>query len=267
MSGHYTESPFPLERKIIVDAVRIGHQRRIIHGLIKIDVTDARLAVRQQSLSFTGFLIACVGIAMGEYPEVHAMQNWNGNLITYHDVDISTLIETRVNEKNFPVAHVIRRANQRSIADITQEIRTVQNQPQKSATLSYWKWLTRLFFRLPYVLRAPFYRVVMLNPLRIQKVAGSAVLTSVGMFGDGGGWGIGAGIPLHNFSITVGGIGQEPRLIDGQLCNREYLHVTLSFNHDIVDGAPAARFASRFKELVESCHGLEPIDKLNSIPV
>lgn len=260
MSGHYTKQPFPLERKIIVDFVRMGHQRRVIHGLIKIDVTDARQQVRDQNLSFTGFLIACVGIALGEYPEVHAMQNWSGDLITYHDVDISMLIETKVSGKNFPVAHVIRRANQRTVADITQEIRDVQNQPQKSATLSYWKWLTRVFFRLPYILRLPFYKVMLLNPLRIQKVAGSAVLTSVGMFGDGGGWGIGAGIPLHNFSITIGGIGLEPRLMQGQLYEREYLHVTLSFNHDIVDGAPAARFGSRLKALVESCHGLNDDD-------
>jgi pyruvate/2-oxoglutarate dehydrogenase complex dihydrolipoamide acyltransferase (E2) component len=28
--------------------------------------------------------------------------------------------------------------------------------------------------------------------------------------------------------------------------------VTLDFDHDIVDGAPAARFAQRFQELVEN---------------
>jgi pyruvate/2-oxoglutarate dehydrogenase complex dihydrolipoamide acyltransferase (E2) component len=37
---------------------------------------------------------------------------------------------------------------------------------------------------------------------------------------------------------------------------REYLPVTLSFNHDIIDGAPAARFAKRFQELIEGCDGL-----------
>jgi pyruvate/2-oxoglutarate dehydrogenase complex dihydrolipoamide acyltransferase (E2) component len=38
--------------------------------------------------------------------------------------------------------------------------------------------------------------------------------------------------------------------------SREYLNVTLSFDHDIVDGAPAARFAGRFTELVQSGYGL-----------
>ncbi len=32
--------------------------------------------------------------------------------------------------------------------------------------------------------------------------------------------------------------------------------MTLSFDHDIVDGAPAARFARRLKELIESGYGL-----------
>jgi pyruvate/2-oxoglutarate dehydrogenase complex dihydrolipoamide acyltransferase (E2) component len=33
---------------------------------------------------------------------------------------------------------------------------------------------------------------------------------------------------------------------------RPCLNQTLSFDHDIVDGAPAARFARTFTELVES---------------
>ena len=43
-------------------------------------------------------------------------------------------------------------------------------------------------------------------------------------------------------------------LLNGQLENREYLCVTISLDHDIVDGAPAARFIQRLKELVESGH-------------
>jgi pyruvate/2-oxoglutarate dehydrogenase complex dihydrolipoamide acyltransferase (E2) component len=31
----------------------------------------------------------------------------------------------------------------------------------------------------------------------------------------------------------------------------------LSFDHDIVDGAPAARFAQHLKELLESGYGLQ----------
>jgi pyruvate/2-oxoglutarate dehydrogenase complex dihydrolipoamide acyltransferase (E2) component len=256
MAGRYTVHPFPLERRIIVDALRMGQNRRIINGLIEADVTDARRWVHDHNLSFTAFLIACAGKALAEYPEVHALQTWRGDLVVYDDVDISTLIETEMHQKSFPVAHVIHRANQRTIKDITEEIRSVQQQPQKSATLSYWKWVTKVFFRLPFFLRLPIYKLLMINPHRIQRTAGSSVLTSVGMFGNSGGWGLGIGIPLHNCGITIGGISIKPRLVDDQLQNREYLHITLSVNHDIVDGAPATRFASQFKNLIESCYGL-----------
>ena len=33
-------------------------------------------------------------------------------------------------------------------------------------------------------------------------------------------------------------------------------NVTISFDHDLVDGAPAIRFLSTFMELVENCYGL-----------
>lgn len=36
--------------------------------------------------------------------------------------------------------------------------------------------------------------------------------------------------------------------------------MTTSFQHDIVDGGPAARFTQRFKELIESRYGLSEQD-------
>jgi hypothetical protein len=35
-----------------------------------------------------------------------------------------------------------------------------------------------------------------------------------------------------------------------------YLSLTVSFDHNMIDGAPAARFTQRLKELVESGYGL-----------
>jgi pyruvate/2-oxoglutarate dehydrogenase complex dihydrolipoamide acyltransferase (E2) component len=58
--------------------------------------------------------------------------------------------------------------------------------------------------------------------------------------------------PGHPLTITVGGITKKPGVIDGKIEIREYINITISFNHDIIDGAPAARFVSRLKELIES---------------
>jgi hypothetical protein len=56
------------------------------------------------------------------------------------------------------------------------------------------------------------------------------------------------GLPGH----AVGSIAKRPVLIDGALEEREHLCLTLSFNHDIIDAAPAARFAGRFAERLAS---------------
>jgi pyruvate/2-oxoglutarate dehydrogenase complex dihydrolipoamide acyltransferase (E2) component len=37
---------------------------------------------------------------------------------------------------------------------------------------------------------------------------------------------------------------------------RELVSLTLSFDHQVIDGAPAARFGARFKELIEEAYGL-----------
>jgi pyruvate/2-oxoglutarate dehydrogenase complex dihydrolipoamide acyltransferase (E2) component len=78
------------------------------------------------------------------------------------------------------------------------------------------------------------------------------------MFGEGSGWGI--PIATHTLMITLGGIGVKPGVVDGHMAIREYLNMTMSFDHDIIDGAPAARFAMRLKELIESGFGLIDTD-------
>jgi pyruvate/2-oxoglutarate dehydrogenase complex dihydrolipoamide acyltransferase (E2) component len=57
--------------------------------------------------------------------------------------------------------------------------------------------------------------------------------------------------------VTIGGIEQKPLLRDGRLESREHLCLTVTFDHDIIDGAPAARFVRRLQELVEGAAGLE----------
>jgi pyruvate/2-oxoglutarate dehydrogenase complex dihydrolipoamide acyltransferase (E2) component len=73
-------------------------------------------------------------------------------------------------------------------------------------------------------------------------------------YGSGGGW----GIPFsnHTLQITLGGIGEKPGVGDQRVEIREYLSVTLSFDHVIIDGASAARFTQRLKEMIENGYGL-----------
>lgn len=54
----------------------------------------------------------------------------------------------------------------------------------------------------------------------------------------------------------MGRIAEKPGVVDGQIAIRKYLCLTLSFNHVLINGVPAARFAQHLKDLIESGYGL-----------
>jgi len=107
---------------------------------------------------------------------------------------------------------------------------------------------------LPQFIRVAIFGAFEKSPHLMKRVEGTVMVTAVGMFGKGVGW----RIPLTNYTLGValGGIGEKPGVADGRIEIREYLSMTISVNHDIIDGAPLARFATRFKELVEKGSGL-----------
>ena len=97
----------------------------------------------------------------------------------------------------------------------------------------------------------------------MQKRYGVAGVTAVGMFGSGPMW----LVPLTNATVTVavGAIARRTVLVDGALQEQEYLCLTVSFDHDIVDGAPAARFTSRFTQQLSSGEELRDCVGYNSL--
>jgi pyruvate/2-oxoglutarate dehydrogenase complex dihydrolipoamide acyltransferase (E2) component len=52
--------------------------------------------------------------------------------------------------------------------------------------------------------------------------------------------------------ITVGSISQKVIEFEGNFVSREHLCLTVSFDHNIVDGAPASRFMNDLVETIKS---------------
>jgi hypothetical protein len=146
--------------------------------------------------------------------------------------------------------HIIPAVNKRTHREIHDAIRASQTRPGQTAELRFMRW----FPVLPAFLRRAFYRIVMRMPHLLRRYSSTVLVTAVGMYGQGGGW----AITMPNFTLTValGGIAEKPGVVEGKIEIREYLNLTLSIDHDIVDGAPAARFTRRFKELIETGYGL-----------
>jgi len=113
----------------------------------------------------------------------------------------------------------------------------------------------RLFLLLPAFIRRVLYRVLMRFPVLFRAYSSSVLVTALGMFFDGPGWGI--TMPNFSLTITLGGISKKPGVVEGSIEIREYLNMTLSFDHDIIDGAPAARFTNQLKALIEGGYGLD----------
>ncbi|MDT8305692.1 MAG: 2-oxo acid dehydrogenase subunit E2 [Anaerolineae bacterium] len=157
-----------------------------------------------------------------------------------------------------PLAHLIRGINKRSLRDIHEEIRAVQADPDRSSSLQMPPWLMTGFLLLPAGLRGILYVVTARLPRLFKRQAGTVLVTAVGMFGEGSGWGIGTGSP-YTMSLLLGGIAEKPVFVDGRLEAREILSLTVELDHDIIDGAPASRFVSRLKGLMEASYGLEEI--------
>jgi pyruvate/2-oxoglutarate dehydrogenase complex dihydrolipoamide acyltransferase (E2) component len=248
--------PFPTMRRFSLDAGRLGRNRHIIHGLIEVDVTNARRWLHQhetntgERLSFTGFIIKCIAEAVSANKHVHAYKNWRNQLIIFEDVDVNTMIEIEVDGRKVPIPHILRAVDKRSFREIHDEIRSTQTTPSRTSEAKFMRW----FLYLPYPIRRIFYWIVMKFPQRFRDFSSSILVTAVGMFGRGGGW----GIPMANFplSITLGGIVEKPGVINGRIEIREYLDLTISFDHDVIDGAPAARFTQQLRELIEGGFGL-----------
>jgi pyruvate/2-oxoglutarate dehydrogenase complex dihydrolipoamide acyltransferase (E2) component len=93
------------------------------------------------------------------------------------------------------------------------------------------------------------------DPTFVTAMGGTVSITAVGMFGEGhSGWGIYP--PSEVLSLVVGSIAWKPAVVEGRIEPREILNLTVMFDHDVIDGAPAARFVHRLVELIESGHGL-----------
>ncbi|NVM36770.1 MAG: 2-oxo acid dehydrogenase subunit E2, partial [Candidatus Lokiarchaeota archaeon] len=248
---------FPRVRIAAVDLISQAIKQHNIHGLLEIDINKARRKIGDfkertgEKLSFTSFIINCLAQAVNENKTVQAYRKGKKKLIIFEDVDVNTMIERDIEGKKMPWTYVVRAANKKSIKEIHYEIRNAQ---VEDIGITDLKKKMKIYSKVPKFIRNIFWWKYKRNPHLRKKMAGTVSITSIGMFGKKLGWGIPLG--FHTLVITVGGIGEKPVLINEKIENHEFLSITVSFDHDIVDGAPAARFISRFTELVEDAYGL-----------
>jgi hypothetical protein len=98
---------------------------------------------------------------------------------------------------------------------------------------------------------------VMGRSVRLHLQTGTVQVTAVGMFAGGGGFAI-APPTLASLLVVVGGLSERAHVIDDHIVVRDVLDLTVTIDHNIVDGAPATRFGAELRSVLESAAALAP---------
>ncbi len=195
----------------------------------------------------TAYVVACAGRAVAKHPEVHAYRDWRGRLVQRGHVDIQVLIEVPTSHGPFGLVHVVRDADIRSVAEICAEIRAVKAYPTGTAYGRLLDTLGPTLGRVPGLYRAMY--AVMNRSYHVHNAIGTVQVTALGMFTGGGGFAI-APPSLASLTVVVGGISAGPVDVDGHIETIDLLDLTVSVDHNVVDGAPATRFAADLRNIL-----------------
>ena len=173
------------------------------------------LAGEGVAVSYNDLLLLLVSRALREHPGLNA--SLDGNSIRYmRCVNIGLAVDS---ESGLRVP-VIRDADRRSLAEIAAET-------------------------------ARLIESVRTGRIRPDEMAGATfTVTNLGMFG------IDAFTPVINMPecaiLGVGRIKPQPSVIGGEIVIRQKMWLSLTFDHRIVDGGPAARFLQTLTHTIET---------------
>jgi pyruvate dehydrogenase E2 component (dihydrolipoamide acetyltransferase) len=164
--------------------------------------------------AYNDILIKALAVALKEFPYMNAHRE-EGAVRLLPDVHIGLAVDT---ERGLLVV-VVRDADQKSIPDISRETRDKAERAVAGT----------------------------ITPEELS--GGTFTLTNLGAFG------VEAFTPIINppevAVLGVGRIEPAPMAYQGQIALRQRMVLSLTFDHRLIDGAPAARFLARVRELVE----------------
>lgn len=186
------------------------------------DVTALRLRRErlqpEYALTYTDLLVEAVAKALGEHPCLNATADADG-VHRHHDVHVGVAVAL----DEGLVVPVIRDAGRKTLREIAQESRRLAERARAGT-------------------------------LGVDDVTGGTFsITNLGMYG------IDAFTPiLHTPQVAILGVGrlvEKPAVHAGRIMPRAMMVLSLTFDHRVVDGAPAAAF---LRSVVTHLQGDEP---------
>ncbi|MCG8572017.1 MAG: 2-oxo acid dehydrogenase subunit E2 [Spirochaetes bacterium] len=256
---------FPISRLATFDVGRIGNKKHLISCFIEVDVTKAREKLKQikmsqnQPTSFFAWFLKCCACIFKKYPQAHGVLYKKNKLVTFDDIDISIPLEKEVAGNIVPLPLLLKKVNEKSIFDIHAEIQnTKQHQVVDESDFvvgkKYSKTKMKFFFSLPQSIRMIIWHFLLKNPFQRKKSMGTVMVTTTGFNGRFNGWILPK--TMHNICIALGTIAKKPHVVKNEIMIRDILHLTITFDHDVIDGAPAARLVNQLVAALENGEAL-----------
>jgi pyruvate dehydrogenase E2 component (dihydrolipoamide acetyltransferase) len=214
-------SPLKGLRGVIADRLSASwNERPQVTLYSEIDATNL-VKLRKQvmetlgKISYNTFLLKACAQALVEYPHLN-VQLTDQELISLNEIHIGLAVDT---ERGLMVP-VIKNPDKKEIDEINEDLSDLVDRTLKGKLLPG------------------------------EYSGGSFTITNLGSFG------IDSFSPIINPPETailgVGRIVEKPAARDGELIIRDSLTLSLSFDHRLIDGAPAAQFLHRICELLEN---------------
>lgn len=192
------------------------------HSTIFMEVAFSSAKILREKLlvSYTAILVKAVAKALAEHPWINS--TLQGDMIKmFEDINVGVAVAT----ENGLVVPVIRSPDKRSLSEIEGTIREKTEKAQQ-------------------------------GKLSKEEVTGGTfTVTNLGMFG------VDFFAPIINppeaAILGVGRIADKLTMLDGKVGSVPFVTLSLSYDHRIVDGAPAGAFLQSVKEKIEKAAILE----------
>jgi pyruvate dehydrogenase E2 component (dihydrolipoamide acetyltransferase) len=203
-------------RKTTAERVSLS-ARTAPHSTITMEI-DMSKAVRlreETGASYTDILVEAVAKALEEHPNLNASLE-REQIRIYEDINIGVAVAT---EKGL-VVPVIHNANKKSLTQIAATLKELVEKAREGK-------LTKE-----------------------DITGGTFTITNLGTYG------VEVFIPIINppeaAILGVGRVAEKTVMVNNEMKVKPVMHLSLSFDHRVVDGAPAAKFLQRVKQILES---------------
>jgi pyruvate/2-oxoglutarate dehydrogenase complex dihydrolipoamide acyltransferase (E2) component len=260
--AEYKIYKFPKTRIATIDVCAIGKQKHHVAAIIEVDVTASREKIKQykrkiNKISFTAWMIKVISHTIKDYEQAAAYLKGKRKFVIFTDINVSIIVEKDLNGIKVPIPLIIEKANEKSIESITKQINDARNRKLTDNDIVLHDRSSRLdkfYYTLPGFIRRCFWRYLLKHPNVAFGKMGNVSITSIGMMGNVNGWFI--PVSVHPICFGISKLTKKPVVVDDAIKIREILNMTVLLDHDVIDGAPMARFISDLSENIEKGTGL-----------